>query len=73
MQKAEGEEYNAILEREVMMAIGVVGRKVGMTRVFSEAGVSEPVTVIHVVPNRVSQVKTQSVDGYDAIQVHWRR
>ena len=51
------------------MAIGVVGRKVGMTRVFSEAGVSEPVTVIHVVPNRVSQVKTQSVDGYDAIQV----
>lgn len=51
------------------MTIGVVGRKVGMTRVFTEAGVSEPVTVIHVVPNRVSQIKTQSVDGYDAIQI----
>ncbi len=51
------------------MAIGVIGRKVGMTRVFTEAGVSEPVTVIHVVPNRVSQIKSQSVDGYDAIQL----
>lgn len=52
-----------------MMTLGVVGRKVGMTRIFSEMGVSEPVTVIHVVPNRVSQIKTESVDGYNAIQL----
>jgi large subunit ribosomal protein L3 len=52
-----------------MMAIGVIGRKLGMTRVFTEAGVSEPVTVVHVVPNRVSQIKSQSVDGYNAIQL----
>lgn len=51
------------------MAIGVVGRKVGMTRVFTEAGVSEPVSVIQVVPNRVSQIKTVTVDGYNAIQL----
>ncbi|MCX7114457.1 MAG: 50S ribosomal protein L3 [Gammaproteobacteria bacterium] len=51
------------------MTIGVVGRKLGMTRVFTEAGVSEPVTVIHVVPNRVSQIKTKETDGYEAIQV----
>lgn len=51
------------------MAIGVVGRKVGMTRIFTEDGVSTPVSVIHVVPNRVSQIKTESVDGYNAIQI----
>ena len=49
--------------------IGVVGRKVGMTRVFTADGVSEPVTVIHVIPNRVSQIKTRATDGYDAIQL----
>lgn len=51
------------------MAIGVVGRKSGMTRVFTEAGVSIPVTVIEVEPNRVTQIKTADTDGYTAIQV----
>ncbi|MBU25337.1 MAG: 50S ribosomal protein L3 [Gammaproteobacteria bacterium] len=51
------------------MTIGVVGRKTGMTRVFTEDGVSVPVTVVHVEPNRVSQVKTVAIDGYQAIQV----
>ena len=51
------------------MTIGVVGRKTGMTRVFTEEGVSVPVTVLQVEPNRVSQVKTIETDGYQAIQV----
>ncbi len=51
------------------MTIGVVGRKTGMTRVFTEDGVSVPVTVVQVEPNRVSQVKTVETDGYQAIQV----
>lgn len=51
------------------MAIGVIGRKCGMTRVFTEEGVSVPVTVIEVTPNRVSQVKTDETDGYSAVQV----
>jgi large subunit ribosomal protein L3 len=51
------------------MTIGVVGRKVGMTRVFTEDGASVPVTVIEVEPNRVTQVKTDDVDGYRALQV----
>lgn len=51
------------------MAIGVVGRKCGMTRVFTEDGNSIPVTVIEVTPNRVSQVKSAQTDGYDAVQV----
>jgi large subunit ribosomal protein L3 len=51
------------------MAIGVVGRKVGMTRVFTAAGETIPVTVIEVEPNRVTQVRTPEVDGYSAIQV----
>jgi len=51
------------------MAIGLVGRKCGMTRVFTEAGESIPVTVIEVLPNRVTQVKTSERDGYRAIQV----
>ena len=51
------------------MAIGLVGRKSGMTRVFTEAGASVPVTVIEVEPNRVVQVKTPEKDGYFAIQV----
>ena len=45
------------------MAIGVIGRKCGMTRVFTEEGISVPVTVIEVTPNRVSQVKTEETDG----------
>lgn len=51
------------------MTIGLIGRKRGMTRVFSEDGVSTPVTVIEVEPNRVSQLKTVDSDGYNAIQV----
>lgn len=51
------------------MALGVVGRKVGMTRVFDDSGVSTPVTVIEVEPNRVTQKKIQDVDGYTAVQV----
>ena len=51
------------------MAIGLVGRKSGMTRVFTEAGASLPVTVIEVEPNRVVQIKTPEKDGYSAIQV----
>jgi len=51
------------------MSLGVVGRKVGMTRVFDESGVSTPVTVIEVTSNRVSQLRTPEKDGYSAIQV----
>jgi len=51
------------------MSLGLVGRKVGMTRVFSDDGVSTPVTVIEVEPNRVSQIKTVETDGYVAVQV----
>ena len=51
------------------MAIGLIGRKCGMTRVFTEDGASIPVTVIEVEPNRVSQVKTVAVDGYRAVQI----
>ena len=51
------------------MTIGVVGRKIGMTRVFTEDGVSLPVTVIEVEPNKVTQVKTGETDGYRAVQV----
>jgi len=51
------------------MAIGLVGRKAGMTRVFTEAGETVPVTVIEVLPNRVTQVKAQDKDGYRAVQV----
>jgi large subunit ribosomal protein L3 len=51
------------------MAIGVIGRKAGMTRLFGEDGDSIAVTVIEVQPNRVSQVKSAETDGYSAIQV----
>ncbi|MGD9386958.1 MAG: 50S ribosomal protein L3 [Gammaproteobacteria bacterium] len=51
------------------MAIGLVGRKCGMTRVFTEDGASVPVTVIEALPNRVAQVKTEETDGYRAVQV----
>ncbi len=51
------------------MTIGVIGRKCGMTRVFTEDGVSVPVTVVEVEPNRVSQVKDLANDGYAAVQV----
>ncbi len=51
------------------MAIGLIGRKAGMTRIFTDAGESIPVTVIEVEPNRVTQVKGQDTDGYRAYQV----
>ena len=51
------------------MSMGLVGRKAGMTRVFTEDGESVPVTVIEAEPNRVTQVRTEEADGYQAIQV----
>ena len=51
------------------MSLGLVGRKVGMTRIFTDDGVSIPVTVLDVSNNRVAQIKTPEVDGYAAVQV----
>ena len=51
------------------MSLGLIGRKVGMTRVFTEDGESIPVTVLEVVPNRVTQIKTLQSDGYTGLQV----
>ena len=51
------------------MAIGIVGKKAGMTRVFTEEGQSIAVTVLEVTPNRVTQVKTAETDGYSALQI----
>ncbi len=51
------------------MSLGLIGRKVGMTRIFTEEGESVPVTVLEVVPNRVTQVKTLESDGYSSLQV----
>ena len=51
------------------MTIGIVGRKSGMTRVFTDDGVSIPVSVIEVEPNRITQVKSVETDGYSAVQV----
>ncbi len=51
------------------MSLGLVGKKIGMTRVFNEDGASVPVTVVEATPNRISMVKTVDSDGYDAIQV----
>nr|WP_324259690.1 50S ribosomal protein L3 [Cellvibrio fontiphilus] len=51
------------------MTIGIVGRKSGMTRVFTDDGISIPVSVIEVEPNRITQVKSVDTDGYSAVQV----
>ena len=51
------------------MPIGLIGRKCGMTRIFTDAGESVPVTVIEALPNRVTQLKTVESDGYRAVQV----
>ena len=51
------------------MALGLIGKKIGMTRVFTEEGRSWPVTVVEATPNRVTQVKTGPADGYDGVQV----
>ena len=54
---------------EIIMSLGMIGRKVGMTRIFTEGGESVPVTVLDVSNNRVSQVKSNETDGYAAVQV----
>ena len=51
------------------MSLGLVGRKVGMTRIFTDDGSAIPVTVLDVSNNRVTQVKVPDVDGYSAVQV----
>ena len=51
------------------MSLGLIGQKIGMTRVFQEDGRSVPVTVVEVPTNRVTQVKTVETDGYEAVQV----
>lgn len=50
-------------------SLGIVGRKAGMSRVFTEDGLSVPVTLIEATPNRITQIKTQETDGYSAVQV----
>jgi large subunit ribosomal protein L3 len=56
-------------DEEKNMSLGLVGRKVGMTRIFAEDGASIPVTVLDVSNNRVAQIKTPETDGYSAVQV----
>jgi large subunit ribosomal protein L3 len=51
------------------MAIGLIGKKCGMTRVFTDAGESVPVTVIQALPNRITRVKDQDSDGYSSLQI----
>ena len=51
------------------MTLGLVGRKVGMTRIFTDDGSAVPVTVLDVANNRVTQIKTPDTDGYAAVQV----
>ena len=51
------------------MALGLIGQKRGMTRLFTESGESIPVTVVEVLPNRVTRVKTEISDGYSAVQI----
>lgn len=51
------------------MSLGLIGQKIGMTRVFEEDGNSVPVTVVEISPNRVTQIKTLETDGYEAVQV----
>lgn len=52
-----------------MRSLGLVGRKVGMTRIFADDGASVPVTVLDMSANRVTQIKTPETDGYSAVQV----
>lgn len=55
------------------MGLGLIGRKAGMTRIFSETGDSLPVTVVEVSENRIAQIKTDAVDGYSAVQIAFGR
>src|SRR5687767_3506160 len=61
--------FSGQYEQEMEMSLGLVGRKIGMTRVFAEDGSAVPVTVLDVANNRVTQVKTPESDGYAAVQV----
>lgn len=54
---------------EKKMTLGVLGQKVGMTRIFDDSGISQPVTVIHVQPNRITARKTAETDGYESVQI----
>ena len=60
---------NPLNYKEIIMTLGLVGRKVGMTRIFTEQGESIPVTVLEMSTNRVTQVKSKETDGYTAVQV----
>ncbi len=51
------------------MSLGLVGRKCGMTRLFTDEGVSIPVSVVQILPNRITRVLSQESDGYSAVQV----
>lgn len=51
------------------MSLGLVGKKIGMTRVFTEQGKSQPVTVVEILPNKVTQIKTEATDGYNGLQL----
>ena len=53
------------------MSLGLIGRKVGMTRVFTVEGNSIPVTVLEIIPNRVTQIKNIKNDGYDSLQISY--
>ena len=66
--KAGAMRWRCLLYTSIM-SLGLIGRKVGMTRVFTEDGASIPVTVLEVVPNRVTQIKTIASDGYTGLQV----
>src|ERR1700727_1205779 len=55
--------------RGLTMTIGLVGRKCGMTRIFTDSGVAVPVTVVEALPNRISQVKSDKIDGYRSVQI----
>jgi large subunit ribosomal protein L3 len=68
LAEALADEVGADTEVETM-PIGLVGRKCGMTRIFTDAGESIPVTVIEALPNRVTTLKTDERDGYRAVQV----
>jgi len=68
-QGSAGQLQSASCNEEQEMTIGVIGRKRGMTRIFSQDGASIPVTVIEVEPNRVTQLKSVESDGYGALQV----
>jgi large subunit ribosomal protein L3 len=70
LQPAPGAiRVNIKIDREIDMSPGLIGRKVGMTRVFADDGSAIPVTVLDVGNNRVTQVKTPDSDGYAAVQV----